>query len=51
MISANVVDADIGVDVGVDVGDDKTTLLAPLHQAVGHQPVQRFAQRRLTAGG
>ena len=46
MISANVV----GADVGVDVGDGKTTLLAPLHQAVGLQPVQRFAQRRLATG-
>ena len=42
MISANV--------VGADVGDDKTTLLAPLHQAVGLQAVQRFAQRRLAFG-
>jgi hypothetical protein len=46
MISTNVV----GVDIGADVDDDKTTLLAPLHQAFGYQPVQRFAQRRLASG-
>jgi hypothetical protein len=31
-------------------GDDESALLAALDQAVGHQPVQRLAQRR-GAGG
>ena len=35
---------------GRDFSDREAALLAPLHQAIGDQAVQRFAQRRLAGG-
>jgi hypothetical protein len=34
--------------VHADAGDDEAALIALLHQTFGGQPVQRFADRRLT---